>query len=171
MPIKKSLSKWIQTDGGPLILIEKRLMDFWEGSLGENVITDYDRACLIDDFLGLVDVESSPCLILNDEPLRTAIWQENPDEAIFVRWRWANNEETIKEILPKSLKLESWEKSEIKLSLSGDELFLFDSSYGGKEVEESLNLKLPKGQYYIYTLFFEPDNETAFILHLLSSRR
>lgn len=168
---KVSLSQWIQSDGGPLVLMEKGSLNLWGGSLGtdnSSAITDYDKACLINDYLGQLEVGSYSALVLNDEPLRTAYWKINSEKVVFIRWRWANNEKDIIESLPEALGRDDWEQSEIQISFSTEDLILFDASYSAEEIEIFLDLNLSRGTYYTQTLLFEPNGETSVILHLLA---
>ena len=61
---------WVSGDGGPLILMEQKYLINWEGCdapsngrvveanscWGLDVATDYDLACDIEDYLGLINV-------------------------------------------------------------------------------------------------------------------
>lgn len=55
---------------------------------------DYDRACAVDDWAGVIAVgaETATALVLADEPARTCFL---PDELVFVRWLAADSEEEL----------------------------------------------------------------------------
>jgi len=166
------LSKWIESDGGPLILMEKSLSNLWGGhSLTGRVlrITDYDRACQIEDYLGLLDVGDSKALVLNDEPLSTAYWKINSENVIFVRWVYAKEESDISDFLTQAPPIDSWIDTGIKIVFSTEDLVLFDSAYRTNEVEDVLFFQLSKGEYTAKNLLFKPNNEVSLILHSLSA--
>jgi Immunity protein 21 len=164
------LSKWIQSDGGPLILMERASANVWNGNSRPNGfqgLTDYERACQLEDYLGLLDVQATQILVFDDEPLQTAYWQIKPDVFLLVRWRWADNEKAVIDVLPDALKREDWEKSGISISISTEDLVMFDAAYRIDEADVSLNFNLSQGHYSVETLFFEPNDRTALILHSL----
>lgn len=162
------LSKWVESDGGPLILLEKDSSNLWRGhSKIDQQITDYDRACQIEDYLGLLDVGNSKALVLNDEPLSTAYWKISSEIGVFVRWVYAKHENEIPNILVQAPEIDSWEKTGIRITFSTENFILFDSAYKAGESEASLFLQLSKGEYVIKTLLFEPNDEFSLILHSL----
>ena len=98
-----ALSKWIDSDGGPLILMEARLAPHWTGVDGK----DYDRACEVNDYLCVLTVGDGQALVFGEEPMSTA-WLANRNGGTFVRWSYGESQsavlETLKGIseLPKS---------------------------------------------------------------------
>ena len=46
---------WVSSEGGPLILIGKSDLSNWEGIDG----FDYDRACPVEDYVGVIEVGNS----------------------------------------------------------------------------------------------------------------
>ncbi len=164
------LSKWIESDGGPLILLEKSSSNLWSGHSQTDRslnITDYDRACQIEDYLGLLDVGNSKALVLNDEPLSTAYWKINSEIIVLVRWVYAREESEIPDILTQAPEIDTWENTGIKITFSTEALILFDSAYKIDEVKNALFFQLSKGEYTLKTLLFEPNNEVSLILHSL----
>ena len=80
---------WLTSDGGPLLLLARAYLRYWGGidpPTGGRTIearfrwsgtaatpaTDYDRACDVDDELGLLAVGPGHALVLGDEPLATS---------------------------------------------------------------------------------------------------
>jgi len=165
-----NLSKWIESDGGPLILMEKHVSVLWEGHSYTDTtsnVTDYDRACEIEDYLGLLDVGHSKALVMNDEPLSTACWKIDSETIVFVRWVWAKDERVVPGILSQVPEVDRWENTGIEIGFAHEELILFDSAYRADEVEDFLLIQLPKGEYTVKTLLFEPDANASLILHCL----
>ncbi len=80
---------WMESGGGPLLLVPGEYLPFWGGidppTDGRQIVahfryggddapaTDYDRACDVDDYLGVIEVGSGCGVVLGDEPLPTAI--------------------------------------------------------------------------------------------------
>src|SRR5690348_5768536 len=103
------VSQWVTCDGGPLLLVEKKHLFAWEGSdnpsPGRRVeaqfrwnpngpATDFDRACDVDDYVGLIDVGVGKGLVLGDETFMTT-WLPLKDGGILVRWVFGKNEESV----------------------------------------------------------------------------
>src|SRR5438270_663817 len=90
MPDKSGALTWMDTELGPLLLVPGEHLSSWEGidppSAGRHVeakfrshdpndpATDYDRACDIKDYLGLIEIGAGKGLVLGGEPLSTAWW-------------------------------------------------------------------------------------------------
>jgi hypothetical protein len=81
--------QWIQSNGGPLLLLPSSLLGAWEGADEPEPYrgvearshwnpggpaTDYDRACDVPDLAGTVPVGAGEGLVLGDEPLATTWW-------------------------------------------------------------------------------------------------
>ena len=88
-------SRWIATDGGPLLVVPRARLPSWRGSFiegedgdfvvqtpggpfafctdydFENPRTDYERACRVEGLAGLIDVDGSAGLVVGDAPLET----------------------------------------------------------------------------------------------------
>lgn len=92
--------KWIESDG-PLLVLEEDLLHYWRGYIGTSkpdmATNDYERACTINDYVGLVDVDVYYGLVLDDEPMMTTWWSSSDDEdGLLIRWMWAESEDSIK---------------------------------------------------------------------------
>ena len=112
-------SRWISTDGGPLLSLPSAKLGAWNGSYlpgrdGDFVIetfrgpfafttnydfanprTDYERACSIDGLVGPLEVDGALALVLDDHPLDTT-WLPTSGGGLFARpftvEPWANVE-------------------------------------------------------------------------------
>lgn len=161
------LTEWIESTGGPLLLLEKELLPYWHGiSRSSATMTDYDRACKIADFVGAIKVGPGSGVILGEEPLSTTWWQ-SPHllNSFLVRWVCAENEERVRAALsslPRDIRCEA---TEVKLEAFNGELILFDSACCGTDIDDYLTIEIPRGRYAIETLHFEPNHELSLILH------
>ncbi|MFH9740992.1 Imm21 family immunity protein [Streptomyces roseolus] len=89
---------WVESMGGPLIVIPVSMVDEWHGCTGEgqvigdgDVRDDYDRACEVDGLAGVVTVGGGAPrgLVLADMPATTCYLAE---QRVFVRWLGADSD-------------------------------------------------------------------------------
>ena len=167
----KSISPWVQTNG-PLILLPDYLLNDWQGINKANtqLISDYERSCSIDNYLGYLYVRDSQVIIFGDEPMQTA-WVSNVGfpGGCFVRWGYASDYQTVaKHCMQLDYKL--LPQPENFILAVKKKIFLFDAAYPGEEVrdfpERVLEIPLNEsGKYGIGTYHFKPDESTWLILH------
>src|SRR5215510_13183631 len=111
--------RWINSAGGPLLLVSGEYLPFWGGVApppDERLIeatfrwmgpgtpaTDYDRACDVQGYLGLLDIGAGHGLVLGDAPDATA-WQafatfgdgEEVMGGILIRCVYANSDADVR---------------------------------------------------------------------------
>src|SRR5947209_6469559 len=87
---------WIESAGGPLILIPRAVLGQWGGASLQTPMVgdDYGRACAVRDYLGKIPVSDSFALVLGDTPDRNTVLEIEPGTAIL-RWGYADSEEQI----------------------------------------------------------------------------
>lgn len=104
---------WVAGDGGPLIVMEEALLDFWEGSdapsdgreviaefrWGLDVATDYDKACDVNDFAGVIEMNGGHAFVLSTNGDAMATWLPNFEgfAGAFVEWGYADDERDLVE--------------------------------------------------------------------------
>jgi len=108
---------WIESNGGPLLVLPCSLLSAWRGtddpSPGEKVeatfrwnpagvATDYDRACDVSDFAGVIPVGSGEALVLADEPLPTT-WLPAGDGGSLARWRFGPDQASVNALLGRGM--------------------------------------------------------------------
>lgn len=93
---KYVFSDWLNSSGGPLVVMEEGKAPLWTGAGGSP--SDYDRACQSADYASKLLVHSSEILVLGDEPLQTAIATSN-DRQLIVRWKWADSESDVRDAI------------------------------------------------------------------------
>lgn len=161
---------WITSTGGPLVLMEKDAARTWLGVLGSSDPgedrSDYERACSVDDYVGLIFSNGTPVIVLDQEPLFTTWYPKSLSEGIIVRCVWSNDLQDAETAFSRFDSLGDWEHSDIVVDLPS-ELVLFDSSSSGYELDETVDIKLEPGKYAVQTLFFDADSETRLLLHKL----
>ncbi|MDI3406489.1 Imm21 family immunity protein [Streptomyces cavernicola] len=88
---------WVQSMGGPLVAVPASAVDRWggctEGGItvgGSDVPDDYDRACDVEGWAGVVELDAGvSVLVLADEPATTCYLAELN---VFVRWLAADSD-------------------------------------------------------------------------------
>ena len=177
---------WIQSNGGPLLLLSNSLLGAWGGSdepepyLGVEArsrwnprgrATDYDRACDVTDLVGTVQVGVGEGLVLGDEPLATT-WRpiQEIGGGILVRWEYADSDIAAGRwvsAIPGSL---PWEPAG-RFSFEEGPLVLLDSAEPGLDPSgPRLEIGLSGGVYDVHTIRWRPDGRTSLLLHRLKSR-
>jgi hypothetical protein len=185
----KTTFNWVCSAGGPLIVAPAEIAQYWRGvegwspsevqrGLADEPVSDYARACGIDDYLGTLKVGHGEVVILGDEPMQTA-FIPNPEGGIFVRWMYAESEGDIRRALG-SVPESAWRPTPHRIEVSREGLLVFDSASPGhalpppsKDVDPSswIHIELPEGTYMVDTADYEPDGSTRLILHRLRGHR
>jgi hypothetical protein len=149
--------EWVESGGGPLIVIPEVVLSFWAGADSDDMSTDYDRACDVDGYIGLVPVGDTRALVLGDEPASTTYL---PEHDTFVRWCAADSEGELLARVPAALDSAVWEP-EVAWDVPGP-VVLFDAAWPGKASERTdhLRVALAPGRYAVRAAYVEPGPET-----------
>jgi hypothetical protein len=175
-------TRWIQSNGGPLLLLAQSLLRDWGGILrgtqgldaefrwrGEGCATDYDRACDVKDYVGVIRVGAGHGLVLGEEPFLTC-WRPSADRegGILVRWVCADNESAVRKHF-KGLDEVQFTSTPHILRVAEPDHYLFDSSEPGEDLgpEDALPVDLAPGVYGLANFWFKPDSSTELQLHRL----
>ncbi|MFG2325767.1 immunity 21 family protein [Streptomyces sp. NBC_01723] len=158
--------EWVESGGGPLIAVPETVLPFWTGADGEDADSDYDRACEVDGYVGLLPVGDSTALVLGDEPASTAYL---PEHGTFVRWCAADSEDEVLAGVPAALHTAEWEP-EVAWRVPGPVL-LFDAAWPGAASERAgrVRVALDPGRYAVRAAEARPGAETW--LSLVQLRR
>lgn len=152
--------RWISSSGGPLVFIPQVAMNEWRGALGEGV--DYELACAIESYAGLVRWNSMDILVLGDEPLQTAA-RITPDRLIFIRWMYAPDEDSILRC-PDPDKL-GVPVEAIRWVVRGGAHVLFDAGVEGSSAQEKIEVPLDTGIYRVATHVVKPRRDVGAVVH------
>jgi len=149
--------KWIESAGGPLILMPKSLLPQWGGASRETPLVgdDYGRACAVTDYLESLPVGAGTALVLGDSPDRTCAFESSLGMALL-RWGCADSEELLLAAAKKSIATAEVLETLI-YEVTEPELVLFDSVYSGIGAEEFLKLRLEPGEYTVTTRWYIGD--------------
>jgi len=174
--------EWISCNS-PLLLLAKDQLDAWEGSdvpsrdrsveakfrwNADGPATDYDRACDVNEYVGLIAVGHRKGVVLGDEPLMTT-WLPMADGGLLVRWVHADNEETVLAAAQR-ISDEAFEDSGLRLEVGPSPLVLFAACESGHDrIYPRIEFELPCGRYRILTSLHRPDESTSLICHRLQA--
>ena len=153
----RGVLEWVESGGGPLIAVPEVVLPFWAGADSEELDTDYDRACEVSGYAGLLPVGDSAALVLGDEPAATSYL---PEHTTFVRWSAADSERDLLAGVPAALKTAVWEQ-ELRWQVPGP-VVLFDSAWPGGEADRQEHLRVPltAGSYAVRAAYAQPGAET-----------
>lgn len=178
--------KWIQSAGGPFILISEKDVGFWSGILNRDSYlvngdeeaeeaedfldpneADYGKACLIEGWLGLTIINNEKVLVLGDEPISTTFFF-SAEKPVLARWFYGENKEFVNNLIL-SMDIDSidnWEFA-LEFNVMSDKQFLFDSACSRNMLneEEYLEINLKSGVYKVSTAIYKPNDKTQLILH------
>lgn len=155
--------KWIESAGGPLILLPRGLLAEWTGSDGD----DYGRACTVTDYIETLEVAWGQGLVLGDTPDSTAVIDTGKGVALL-RWLSADSEEqilsTVYATFDAARRLET-----LDFHVTEEEHILFDSACPGVEFGDALPVRFEPGSYEVQTLELvgEP---VSYLLHLFQKK-
>lgn len=161
--------RWVESGGGPLILIDSDLALEWGGmsrnSGSPEFLSDYERACSVDGYLGVLNVQKGQALVLADEPMRTSVKRLEQGDVMIVRWVWAQNETQVIESLPLALESADWLETDFTINHSSETFVIFDSADQLAEVSDPLEIPFSAGLSRISTLEFKPNDSVFLVLH------
>lgn len=147
------MSVWVESEGGPLLVAPESELAHWCGSTGDGGSAeawgDYDRACSVQGYVGLVNVGGQQALVLGDEPATTTYLA---DERLFVRWVAANSEAELIEAAQRALRDGiQWDEDEDLMWVIREPVVLFESWLSGTEMEPDnhLVINIEPGRYRV----------------------
>lgn len=158
--------KWIDTLGGPLIVVPAAKAAGWSGD--DQGGRDYDRACAVGGWLGVLDCDDADALVLGDEPAMTCCVPAG-EGVVIARWIWADSAEDVARALGE-LPADGFEPEDLTFRVEQSSLVVFDSVLRGDSIEDCLTIDLPRGAYSASTRTWDPDDTTRLVLHRLFRR-
>lgn len=159
--------RWISSAGGPLVLIPRVLLSRWQGSCGEP--SDYEMACGVEGYVGVIEKAGCQLLVLGDEPLQTAVSRLN-GRPCLVRWVYAPSpgiaETSVAAMAPVYLRgpLES-----VAIRVESSPLVLMDAGAPGEHPGDTLEVELEPGAYRVHVYEFAPARDMKFLVHAFES--
>lgn len=173
MSVSKVETRWIDTDGGPLLLVAAAQRGSWRGSFVpgtegdftietangtfafrtdynfENPRTDYERACAIAGLVGELAVAGTRALVLDDYPLETT-WRPLDDGGFFARKVTVEPDADVDAELAALPGPATW--TDAGIVIAGGDYWLLDALDHGEQPErEPIAVHLRDGQHRILT--------------------
>ena len=141
---------WVETTGGPHLLLDAELATYWRGVDGwfdnedPSDQSDYARACRINDWLGHAPCHTGQALVMSGDVGPIAWWPTDvtptglSQEGYFVQWLGVDDEQEIASALRSNqvselLQSDTAERSEFKTGETG-RMLLFDAADAGAEL-------------------------------------
>jgi hypothetical protein len=129
------------------------------------VATDYDRACDVEDWLGLINVGEGKAIVLGgDETATTWLDLIESQEGMLIRWIYADSDEDIIN-RAKTLHNEPGKEEVFEFKVGNSDLILFPAAESGSyKVSPRMKFNLSNGTYKISTIEYE-DEQTSVVCH------
>lgn len=162
-------SEWIESGGGPLILMPSGLLSRWRGtpmSAQDAIAGDYARATEVREYIGKISVGSGEALVLGGEPLPASIGPLGEEELVIIRWIQAKDDQSADTAVDIA-SAASCVPEGFLFENVGEDLVLFDSAFPGNDAREVLRTRLQEGTYVVGTAEVRPDSETHLLVHKL----
>lgn len=144
--------KYVETEGGPFVLLPKELVKRWRGVGDEDEETDYDRANEFLSSLGVLDVGDGQALVLGEAEVTA--FMAAPDGGVFVQRVYGDDDAAVVAAVEKACASGRWKTRPHTLAVTGSgKLLLFDAAYAYADVDkdEVLRIALAPGTYTLQT--------------------
>ena len=168
---------WIDTTGGPTVLIPKPYLSNWKGTFDSSgnipddfldpAKTHYGKACETNEDIEIIEFNGFNAIVFGDEPLLTTAISNVSSEIIFIRWVCGNSLESAEEILNEiNYNSVNWKRRESFIN-TFEHYILFDSSENGIDVNRKtgIDIRFVEGKYEINSATFNPNSETQLLLY------
>lgn len=135
----------------------------WRGTYGAP--SNYELACGVEGYEGVIEKAGCQILVLGDEPLQTAVSLLN-GRPCLVRWLYAPSpeaaESAVAAMVPMHLRgpLES-----VALRIESSPLVLMDAGAPGEQPGDTLEQELQPGAYRVHVYELAPARDMKFLVH------
>jgi hypothetical protein len=155
--------KWISSFGGPFVLMSRSTASLWRGTEGrithatDDASTDYESACSISGYAGIIHGNSQDIVVLDEGPDDIAWFARGSNSGVFARWLGADSDEQVWDALD-SIDVRTFEELPILVRVVEPDLVAFDSALLFSEANGNhLELHLDTGNYRISVLNYSPN--------------
>jgi hypothetical protein len=147
-----------------MVLLPQSRLPEWEGAAGEG--RDYALACSIQNYSGILTWRGVDVLVLNDEPLQTAVLHDDKG-IVLVRWMYAPSHTAVDERLRmvRGTLTEPIEKC--CFYVAEPAWAMIDAAARGRDKPEKLELNLSTGYQEVLTYIDNAVPELGLLLHVL----
>ncbi len=166
-------SRWIQGDGGPLVVLLKSIWYRWQSASGwndsimggGNTLTDYNVICGLEDGVHVLNHNGADIIVLSDSEWRGQIFQST-DNQMFILQDMGMEETPLdffhQTLLKKADKILHFIIEDDKLMLIVGADFV-DSE--GRELYENQEISIVPGKYELHVYY----HQSAFLVHFVPS--
>ena len=169
--------KWIDTTGGPHVLIPQELVAHWKGVTGwfDNADphdqSDYARACRVTSWLGMVSCGAGCAVVLSGDVGRIS-WV--PQTQLLIQCIASDGDKYVNAAVSDGSFLEAVAEAhaeEIPFSTGrSGQMCLFDSSEAGTGLRSNVeNLNLCPGTHVIHAGYFESRHLSVVVRRIFSA--
>ena len=155
---------WTESTGGPLLVASPNLLLKWQG-VGEWLPDcDYDAACAVDGYLGVLARHGGQVLVLADEPMPTTFMPLG-GQLVLARWMYCPSKTMAEDLLTALPSRLPQLQSPLKIAHQVSAVALIDSASKGIEALSSAGqAALPAGEYVVTTEDYA-GAEFRFVVH------
>lgn len=161
---------WLNTAGGPLVLLGA---GSWAGTTGSGVsssCSDYDLACQTPGYCGRVEPLPDTCLVLGDEPLQSTLIAGN-GAPVIVRWVACQDAETAEAALRALPFACPAVETPHLLEVSSQAVRLIDAATDDSDgAGVGLSAPVAPGVYSVTTEKYVQEGRFEFLIHRLGLR-
>lgn len=165
---------WISSTGGPYILTNQFTALEWGGvesiSKGskQQYSNDYERACEIKNYCGIIFNQNKPILVIGDTPNDMAVLELKENGILLIKWVGAESEEQILASLHNIDNL-TFDDQNLSFPIEDENLVVFDASATFKgSANNKLFVNGKRGNYGVGVLNFAPTDDLILQLIKLS---
>lgn len=160
-----AISDWINSAGGPFVVMEEGKASLWKGVNGSS--SDYDLACQTSDYVEKLYLHDTEILVLGDEPLQTAI-AFSDDRQLIVRWKWADSEPDVQNAIEK-IDFDTVHFIEkITVDWKSQPLVIFNAA-DEFDPAQCLEFSTRENKAKISTFIHQPTSTTSLLVHSIDS--
>lgn len=163
---------WISSNGGPLLLLEQRLLCDWHGFHDSGDPDDYDRACEIEPFFGKISVGNGEALVFAN-PSPASIRKIDTLTVAIFRVIYALDSQSSELHFSDFLSHRGNVVDECTFDTQSAEMCLFDAAYEGTEATKGDHVffDLESGLHLATSSIVQPDGDTMLHIVLIQTIR
>jgi hypothetical protein len=171
-----AIQKWIMSEGGPLIAVERELRASWGGICrltvpAQGAANDYDRPPQRLDYIQTIDLDRGQGLVFGEGPVDTTFFQESDQLLYIVRVIYCNLDFDLNRLMT-SLDGRLFDSpiETIDFRLFSGNLSIFDSAEDGSRSDvSSIDAKVSPGLYRVDTVLYQSDEAACSIIHRMNN--
>ncbi|MBX3229743.1 MAG: hypothetical protein KIT84_05365 [Labilithrix sp.] len=153
---KKDTLTYVETEGGPFVLLPLELKKAWKGAGDDDDDdddeSDYERAEAFVSTVGVLDVGKGKALVLGEAEVTA--YRATKDGGVFIQRVFGDEDAAVIRAVDGALASGKWKDAKLELLVAKKgKLALFDSAcaYEDADEDEILEVTLAPGRYAIKT--------------------